>query len=98
MDNSNVQDFILGYRLSPEEYEEPGIKMSDTLYLVDKLADKKLDYLHISLGDFKRVSVSEDYKEKSIMQYVHEKINGRVPLIGVGDIRTKQDAEYIDKR
>lgn len=93
VDNSNVQDFILGYRLSPEEYEEPGIKMSDTLYLVDKLADKKLDYLHISLGDFKRVSVSEDYKEKSIMQYVHEKINGRVPLIGVGDIRTKQDAE-----
>ncbi|MDN3016955.1 NADH-dependent flavin oxidoreductase [Paenibacillus sp. BSR1-1] len=86
-------DFIVGYRFSPEEYEEPGIKMSDTLYLVDKLADKKLDYLHISLGDFKRVSVSEDYKEKSIMQYVHEKINGRVPLIGVGDIRTKQDAE-----
>jgi 2,4-dienoyl-CoA reductase-like NADH-dependent reductase (Old Yellow Enzyme family) len=67
--------------------------MSDTLYLVDKLADKKLDYLHISLGDFKRVSVSEEYKEKSIMQYVHEKINGRVPLIGVSDIRTKQDAE-----
>jgi 2,4-dienoyl-CoA reductase-like NADH-dependent reductase (Old Yellow Enzyme family) len=93
VDNSNVQDFIVGYRFSPEEYEEPGIKMSDTLYLVDKLADKKLDYLHISLGDFKRVSVSEDYKEKSIMQYVHEKINGRVPLIGVGDIRTKQDAE-----
>lgn len=70
-----------------------GIKMSDTLYLVDKLADKRLDYLHRSLGDFKRVSVSEDYKEKSIMQYVHEKINGRVSLIGVGDIRTKQDAE-----
>lgn len=66
-----------------------GIKMSDTLYLVDKLADKRLDYLHISLGDFKRVSVSEDYKEKSIMQYVYEKINGRVSLIGVGDIRTK---------
>lgn len=61
MDNSNVQDFIVGYRFSPEEYEEPGIKMSDTLYLVDKLADKRLDYLHILLGDFKRVSVSEDY-------------------------------------
>ncbi|MBG9447089.1 hypothetical protein ABE66_21315 [Cytobacillus firmus] len=53
VDNSNVQDFIVGYRFSPEEYEESGIKISDTLYLVDKLADKKLDYLHISLGDFK---------------------------------------------
>ncbi|SFB11595.1 hypothetical protein SAMN02799634_10620 [Bacillus sp. UNCCL13] len=43
--------FIVGYRFSLEEYEEPGIKMSDPLYLVDKLANKKLDYLHISLGD-----------------------------------------------
>ncbi|MGE7910481.1 NADH-dependent flavin oxidoreductase [Lysinibacillus xylanilyticus] len=95
VDDSNVQDFIIGYRFSPEEYEEPGIKMADTIYLVDKLADKKLDYLHISLGDYKRVSVSEEYKEKSIMQYIHEKINGRLPLIGVGDVRTKEDAENI---
>ncbi|MFF2797469.1 NADH-dependent flavin oxidoreductase [Lysinibacillus xylanilyticus] len=93
VNDSNVQDFIIGYRFSPEEYEEPGIKMADTIYLVDKLADKELDYLHISLGDYKRVSVSEEYKEKSIMQYIHEKINGRLPLIGVGDVRTKEDAE-----
>lgn len=93
VDDSNVQDFIIGYRFSPEEYEEPGIKMADTIYLVDKLADKELDYLHISLGDYKRVSVSEEYKEKSIMQYIHEKINGRLALIGVGDVRTKEDAE-----
>ncbi|MFJ7889251.1 NADH-dependent flavin oxidoreductase [Lysinibacillus xylanilyticus] len=93
VDDSNVQDFIIGYRFSPEEYEEPGIKMADTIYLVDKLAGKELDYLHISLGDYKRVSVSEEYKEKSIMQYIHEKINGRLVLIGVGDVRTKEDAE-----
>jgi len=93
VNDSNVQNFIIGYRFSPEEYEEPGIKMADTIYLVDKLADKELDYLHISLGDYKRVSVSEEYKEKSIMQYIHEKINGRLPLIGVGDVRTKEDAE-----
>ncbi|MCY9549988.1 NADH-dependent flavin oxidoreductase [Lysinibacillus xylanilyticus] len=93
VDDSNVQDFIIGYRFSPEEYEEPGIKMADTIYLVDKLAGKELDYLHISLGDYKRVSVSEEYKEKSIMQYIHEKINGRLALIGVGDVRTKEDAE-----
>lgn len=93
VNDSNVQNFIVGYRFSPEEYEEPGIKMADTLYLVDKLADKELDYLHISLGDYKRVSVSEEYKEKSIMEYIHEKINGRLPLIGVGDVRTKEDAE-----
>ena len=26
-------NFIVGYRLSPEEIEEPGIRFEDTLYL-----------------------------------------------------------------
>lgn len=93
VDEADQKDFIVGYRFSPEEYEEPGIRMADTLYLVEQLAEKSLDYLHISLADYKRVSVSEDYQKKTIMQYVHEQIAGRVPLIGVGDIRTKQDLE-----
>ena len=93
VDEADQKDFIVGYRFSPEEYEEPGIRMADTLYLVEQLAEKSLDYLHISLADYKRVSVSEDYQEKTIMQYVHEHIAGRVPLIGVRDIRTKQDLE-----
>lgn len=95
VDNSEVSNFIVGYRFSPEEYENPGIRFADTLYLVDKLADKPLDYLHISLNDFNRVSVSDDFKEYSMLKYVHEKINGRVPLIGVGDVRTRTDAEEV---
>lgn len=95
VDNSGVKDFIVGYRFSPEEYETPGIRFEDTLYLVDHLADKSLDYLHISLNDYSRVSVSAEFQEKPMIQYVHEKINGRVPLIGVGDVRTKADAEEV---
>ena len=87
--------FIVGYRFSPEEYEEPGIKLADTLYLVDLLAEKPLDYLHISLNDYHRVSVSKDYQEASMLEYVHDRIAGRLPLIGVGDVRSKQDAEAI---
>ncbi len=91
--DSGKKNFIVGYRLSPEEYENPGIRMSDTMFLVDKLADKPLDYLHISMGDYKRVSVSDDYKDKSILAYIKEQVNGRMPIIGVGDVRTKADAE-----
>ncbi|MGC6768167.1 NADH-dependent flavin oxidoreductase [Enterococcus sp. LJL128] len=87
--------FIVGYRFSPEEYEEPGIKLEDTMYLVDLLAEKPLDYLHLSLNDYKRVSVSADFQAKSILNYVHEKINGRLPLIGVGDVRTGEQAEEL---
>lgn len=95
VDDSGVKNFIVGYRFSPEEYENPGISMEDTMYLIDKLADKPLDYLHLSENDFKRVSVSDDYKDKSILEYVHDKINGRVSLVGVGGVTSGEDAKEV---
>ncbi|TNH05506.1 NADH-dependent flavin oxidoreductase [Testudinibacter sp. TR-2022] len=87
VDDSDKKGFVVGYRLSPEEYETPGIRLEDTLYLVDKLADKPLDYLHLSLSRYNAVArMSGDYQEKSMTQYIHEKIAGRVPLITVGGI------------
>jgi 2,4-dienoyl-CoA reductase-like NADH-dependent reductase (Old Yellow Enzyme family) len=44
--------FIVGYRISPEEMENPGITMEDTLHLVDVLAEQKLDYIHVSVRGF----------------------------------------------
>lgn len=95
VEQSGAKDFIVGYRFSPEEYEIPGISLEDTLYLVDKLSDKKLDYLHISLGNYDKVSISDEYKEKPMLEYINDKIDGRVPFIGVGDVRTKKDAEKV---
>lgn len=97
VDSSNVSNFIVGYRFSPEEYEEPGIKFSDTLYLVDQLAGKGLDYLHISLNDYNKVSIQKGYQEKSMLGYVHDTIGGRTPLIGVGDVRGGDDAVNVLK-
>lgn len=42
--------FIVGYRISPEEIEEPGIRMADTLQFIDVLAEQPIDYLHVSMG------------------------------------------------
>ncbi|MFI1241919.1 NADH-dependent flavin oxidoreductase [Enterococcus casseliflavus] len=92
VDQSGVKEFIVGYRFSPEEFEEPGIRFEDTLFLVDQLAEKGLDYLHISLADYTRKSISKAYQAKSMLAYVYEKIAQRVPLIGVGDVRTSKDA------
>ena len=36
--------FIIGYRFSPEELEVPGIRFEDTLYLLEKLAARGVDY------------------------------------------------------
>ncbi|QHS21749.1 NADH-dependent flavin oxidoreductase [Virgibacillus sp. MSP4-1] len=85
--------FITGYRFSPEESVTPGITMDDTLAFVDKLSDQGLDYLHVSLTDFRsepRRGV-EDHN-KSRIAYLLEIINHRVPLIGVGSIYSADDA------
>lgn len=97
VDESDVNEFIVGYRFSPEEFETPGIRLEDTLYLIDRLADKPLDYLHISFNDYQRVAISEAYQDKPIIDYLYKKIDGRIPFIGVGDIQTKQQAEEVLK-
>lgn len=86
-------EFIVGYRFSPEEPETPGITMGDTLKLVDKLANKGLTYLHVSLGEFfstARRGVEDTNKTR--IEYLLETINNRIPLIGVGSIYTADDA------
>ena len=68
--------------------------MADTLVFVDVLANQGLDYLHVSLNDFRstpRVGV-EDFT-KTRIEYLLETINGLVPLIGVGSIITADDAK-----
>ncbi|MGL5633557.1 MAG: NADH-dependent flavin oxidoreductase [Sarcina sp.] len=84
-------DFIVGYRFSPEEAEVPGISLDDTLVLVDKLSEEELDYLSVSLGHYKASSM----KNNNIMigKVLVEKIAGRKPLIGVGQVKTKENAQ-----
>ena len=85
--------FIVGYRFSPEELETPGITMVDTLALVDALADKGLDYLHVSLNKFfSKPRRGVDDVTKTRIEYLLETINNRVPLIGVGSIYSAEDA------
>lgn len=88
-----TEPFIVGYRFSPEEIETPGIRFNETLYLVEQLCQKPLDYLHVSLRNYSQVSQLEGYQEKPMIAYLNEQIGGRIPFITVGDIRTGEDAE-----
>lgn len=84
--------FIVGYRLSPEELENPGITMEDTLEFVDVLADQGLDYIHVSMRDFFDGSMRDQSDEESRVVLVKERVGDRVPVIGVGDILTPDGA------
>ena len=85
--------FIIGYRLSPEEKEEPGITIDDTLLLVDALAEENLDYIHVSVGSFWAGSIrnSEDVNSRIVM--VKERVGNKVPVIGVGQLHTPEDVK-----
>ncbi|SDD66195.1 NADH:flavin oxidoreductase / NADH oxidase family protein [Priestia aryabhattai B8W22] len=86
-----TKPFIIGYRLSPEERENPGITMEETLQLVDKLVDLDLDYLHISVGGFWNGSIRDDNDQKSRVVMIHERVGDRVPVMGVGMLRTPDE-------
>jgi len=85
-------DFIIGYRLSPEEAESPGISMEITEELIHQIANKPLDYIHVSLMDVNSVTREGKYKGENRLELIHQWINGRMPLIGIGSVFTAEDA------
>lgn len=75
-----LKPFIVGYRFSPEEYETPGIRFEDTIWLLERLRESKLDYLHVSLNMYDRIARSDKYNDKSILEVVHNTIQGKIPF------------------
>ncbi|PKG21626.1 NADH-dependent flavin oxidoreductase [Niallia nealsonii] len=84
--------FIVGYRFSPEEPETPGITMTETFGLIDALLNENLDYLHVSVQDFWSEPRRGAEPSKSRIEWIVERVAGRVPVIGVGSIYTPEDA------
>lgn len=91
------QPFILGYRISPEEMEEPGITMADTLALLDKLKTSGMDYIHVSLGHFNQSSMRDDSTQTPVLKQIIEAVGDAIPVIGVGKVVTPDEAEDVLK-
>ena len=81
-------DFIIGYRFSPEEPGDDGLTMTETGALIDALVQKPLQYLHVSLWEFDKKIRRGGDTTQTRMQFIHERINGKLPLIGVGNLFT----------
>ncbi|CCG87047.1 flavocytochrome c [Erwinia piriflorinigrans] len=88
--------FIIGYRFSPEEIEVPGIRFEDTLYLLEKLAARGLDYVHFSVGQLLRSSIVDVSDPTPLIgKYLAARSEqlAKIPVIGVGGVVNKADAE-----
>lgn len=84
--------FIIGYRFSPEEVENPGITFEDSLLLAETLAEQKIDYLHVSSTNFWGNSLRDATDTSSRVVRIHQAVGHKIPVMGVGSICTPDDA------
>ncbi|OTQ58660.1 flavocytochrome c [Gilliamella sp. A7] len=87
-------DFIVGYRFSPEEIEEPGIRFDDSMYLLEKLAEKGLDYIHFSMGAILRPSIVDTQDPTPLInKYIamRSETLAKIPVVGVGNVVNESD-------
>ena len=85
--------FVLGYRISPEEPEAGGLRIGSALDLIDHLIETGVDYIHASLADALKATPMDGNNDRTITQILSAHIDGRVPLIAAGRIRTPDQAE-----
>ena len=74
----DLENFIVGYRFSPEEPEDGGITMEITESLIKQLREQPLDYLHVSLMDVHSQTREGKYTGEERIKLLHGWINGRM--------------------
>lgn len=93
IDQYATKDFILGYRISPDEPMEGGLQVADTLVLAQRLSQMGVGYIHLSLEDAgvsKPVGIDQTY-----VALFAEKIAGKSRLMATGSVQSKAGIEQV---
>jgi 2,4-dienoyl-CoA reductase-like NADH-dependent reductase (Old Yellow Enzyme family) len=89
------KEFVIGYRFSPEEPEEGGLKMDDTAAWVDELATQGLSYLHLSVKNVWSMPRSGLNRGLTRTEILRDVIAGRTSFISLGSIHTPEEANAV---
>ncbi|KIV73136.1 hypothetical protein SZ39_2264 [Bacillus mycoides] len=93
-----TKPFMLGYRLSPDEPQEGGLRMKDTYELINHLIEANVDYVHASLANALSSKPVDNQDEKTYLELIVEHANDRIPVIVAGSMVTPDDtATALDK-
>ena len=87
----NRPDFIIGYRLSPEEPYENGITMDETMKLIKVLVNKPIQFIHISQQNYFQTILRGEGQGEERLKIIHNETKGKVALIGLGGLRSEED-------
>lgn len=86
--------FIIGYRQSPEEPTTPGIRFDQSLAMAKEIIKRPISYFHISLKDaFQTPFMNKEDQEPLYAKY--KAILGNIPLIVAGLLRTPEQVEAL---
>ncbi len=93
---------LLGYRVNPFEAEPGGYSLSDAAEFVSRLCEVGLDYIHISMDDFRKRSPQREDRDwtapegqvgaENPIEVLSRAVQGRAAVIASGGIRTAADA------
>ncbi|MBW3127177.1 NADH-dependent flavin oxidoreductase [Hymenobacter profundi] len=86
------QPFLLGYRISPDEPQDGGLRIHDVYELLDRLALLDIDYVHVSLPSVLTAKPVDSQDDQLVVEGVLARVNGRLPVIAAGHIRTPAEA------
>ena len=98
----NKPEFIIGYRLSPEEPFDDGITMTETLALVKELMKRPLQFIHVSQSKFFQEARRGEGAGTPRLKLIHDELKGKMALIGVGglfsydDLKKALDSGFAD--
>ena len=101
-DKYNKPEFIIGYRLSPEEPFDDGITMTETLALIRELIKRPLQFIHVSQSKFFQEARRGEGAGTPRLKLIHDELKGKMALIGVGgllsydDLKKALDSGYVD--
>ena len=87
----NKPEFIIGYRLSPEEPFDDGITMTETLALVKELMKRPLQFIHVSQSKFFQEARRGEGAGTPRLKLIHDELKGKMALIGVGGLFSYDD-------
>ena len=87
-------DFPVAYRYSPEESWEPGLTIQDTQALLERLAKFNLAYVSVSTQGYWQVGL-RDPTDVTPRARIAKSLLPRTPIVGVGGVWTRDDAQRI---
>ena len=90
-DKYNKPEFIIGYRLSPEEPFINGITMTETIALIKELVKRPIQYIHISQRNYFQKARRGEGKGIERLKLVHKITKGKMALIGIGGLYSSKD-------